>query len=447
MEMPEGAAGGVKIEMKEEPIEKQVSMGELMMLLMSIQQELRFRCEDHARELAMARREQDEANESWIARMDALEKSVQTARGEMCRLSGQIDDLQSPTQGGTAGPGGTPPAPVGPVKTPPVAVTPPPVAVTPPTPTQAASPPSAPLLTSTPSASRPSPAPASGATPRRPRPQEFDGRVSLEAYMAQFELLAQVQAWDEQEKAVQLAASLKGPAVEVLGQLNPTQRGSYATLVSALERRYGHQHQAEAYRARFRSRVRARGETLQMLAQDLEHLVRKAYPGAPESTTSLLLRDQFVDALQDQQLQIYVLQAHVGDMQQALARALEFESFIKKSAPGGRREQKEETYVRRNQMRGRDRKPRTAQFGGRCWGCGQQGHRRQECTTVPRSPRSLSADRGRQGSPSPCCWECGEAGHLARACPSTGAARRQGNGARLGQRGVGQPRPARPHSR
>ena len=433
----EGAEGGARYEETVE--EKPVTMAGLMVLLVGIQQELRDRCDNHTRELAEARQEHEAANESWIARLDDLETSVRTARGEMCRMSDRLDGLQPPAAGDTGGAGRlTPPAHVSPIPTPPVAVTPPP-------PANATSPPAAPAFTSTPAASRPAPAAAPGATPRRPRPQDFDGRVSLEAYLAQFELLAQAQAWDDQEKAVQLAASLKGPAVEVLGQMSAAQRGSYATLVGALERRYGHQHQAEAFRARFRSRVRASGETLQMLAQDLEHLVRKAYPGAPENTTSILLRDQFVDALQDQQLQIYVLQAHVVNMQQALARALEYESFIKKGVPGVRKEPKGETYVRRNQMRGRGQLH--GRFGGRCWGCGQQGHRRHECTAAPRSPRSLSADRGRQGSPSPCCWECGETGHLARTCPTAGVTRRQGNGARLGQRGVGQPRPSRPHSR
>ena len=52
--------------------------------------------------------------------------------------------------------------------------------------------------------------------PVRKKPQEFDGKVSWEAYRAQFELLAGQNHWDDQECAVQLATSLKGAAVEVL---------------------------------------------------------------------------------------------------------------------------------------------------------------------------------------------------------------------------------------
>lgn len=90
-----------------------------------------------------------------------------------------------------------------------------------------------------------------------------------------------------------------------MGHLTPLQRASYSTVKAALERRYGHQHQAEAFCARFRASVRRQGETLQQLAQELV-TCRCAYRGANEDLVSFLLRDQFVDALQDQPLQIYV---------------------------------------------------------------------------------------------------------------------------------------------
>ena len=463
MDAPEGAEGGAipKTEKEEAPTEvkteetmkqeRQPTTAELLCLLLSIQEELRVRCEGHARELASARWSHEEGYRRLTERMDVLEDSARFAYGEVSRLSNMVDDRRPGEERedscGGAGGAKTLPSPGSPAIPPPLSPVspPPPVSVTPPSPPLATRPAATqPTATSptTPPPRRPS-FNAPYTPPRRPRPQEFDGRVSLEAYMAQFELLAQAQAWDEREKAVQLAASLKGPAVEILGQLSMSQRASYATLVDALERRYGHQHQSEAYRARFRNRVRARDETLQQLAQDLEHLVRKAYPGAPEGTTSLLLRDQFVDALQDQQLQIYVLQAHVEDMQQALARALEFESFMRKGAAAAKRETRENTNVRRSHVRGRNKKPRSEQFGGRCWTCGQQGHRRAECPEAPRPSRSQSAERGRGGAQRACCWTCGQAGHLARSCMASG----QGNFSGAGRRGTGQPGPPRPHSR
>ncbi|MPC52583.1 hypothetical protein E2C01_046453 [Portunus trituberculatus] len=60
----------------------------------------------------------------------------------------------------------------------------------------------------------------------------------------------------------------------------------------------------------------------------MESLVRHAYPVALEEMVMVLSRDTFVDALEDQQVQIYVKQAHPADMQQTLARAMKFEAFL-----------------------------------------------------------------------------------------------------------------------
>ncbi|KAK4322225.1 hypothetical protein Pmani_007023 [Petrolisthes manimaculis] len=56
--------------------------------------------------------------------------------------------------------------------------------------------------------------------------------------------------------------------MEILGQLSVEERNSYRSLVGVLERRYGTLYQTEVYRARFWSRVQARGEPLQHLAHD-----------------------------------------------------------------------------------------------------------------------------------------------------------------------------------
>ncbi|MPC47414.1 hypothetical protein E2C01_041159 [Portunus trituberculatus] len=66
--------------------------------------------------------------------------------------------------------------------------------------------------------------------PSRRKPSEFDGKVAWEAYLAQFELLANAQAWDEDECALQLVSSLRGAAFEVLAHLTLVQRTSYTIL-------------------------------------------------------------------------------------------------------------------------------------------------------------------------------------------------------------------------
>ena len=251
---------------------------------------------------------------------------------------------------------------------------------------------------------------------RRRKPAEYDGKVAWEAYVAQFVMLATAQGWTEEERALQLATSLRGPALEILSHLPATKQASFTSLSEALQRRFGHSHQAEVYRAQLKKRARQKGETLSQLAQDVEALVRRAYPAAGEDMTTVLARDAFVDALQDHQLQIYVKQAHPGDLQVALARAMEFEAFLKTSS-------RLADYAKpRNDVRGRKAKVErkaasretSPEFGGRCWGCGEKGHRRDRC---PRGRRTRSLDRPKSGGFQTCCKDCGKSDHRSSACP------------------------------
>ncbi|XP_050697705.1 uncharacterized protein LOC126986067 [Eriocheir sinensis] len=252
-------------------------------------------------------------------------------------------------------------------------------------------------------------------------------------------MLAAAKGWDEAEKALQLATALRGPAVEVLGHLPPAQRASYGSMAEALWRRFGHHLQAEVYRARLKKRTRERGETLSQLAQDVKALVRRSYPAAPEEMIVVLARDFFVDALHDQQLQIYVKQAHPGDLQVALARALEFEAFLKTTSGLGAAPQP------RRDLRGRkakvekkatSRKASPDGFLGSCWGCGKKGHMRSRC---PRERRTRSLDRLSSDAFQPCCKDCGKSGHRSSACPKPKEVVQAGNPDRLEKGAESQP--------
>ena len=123
-----------------------------------------------------------------------------------------------------------------------------------------------------------------------------------------------------------LSTSLKSSALEILAHLTREERHSYTDLVSALETRFGTRFQTEVFRERFRKRRRNRGESLQELTQDLESMAYRAYPDASLEVRNILLKDQFVDSLGSERLQIQVKQARPVTLQEALARALEFES-------------------------------------------------------------------------------------------------------------------------
>ena len=107
-----------------------------------------------------------------------------------------------------------------------------------------------------------------------------------------------------------LAVSLKGPVLTVLSNLHPEGQRCYATLVAVLESRFGSAHQAELNRTKLRNRVRRREEGLPELAEDVERLARLAYPEAQPALLEVLVKDQFIDALSDEDMRLRIRQGH-----------------------------------------------------------------------------------------------------------------------------------------
>ncbi len=136
------------------------------------------------------------------------------------------------------------------------------------------------------------------------KPTIFDGRSSWEAYVTQFEIVAEINQWDGPDKAVFLATSLRGPALTVLSNLPSESRVHYPLLLAALESRFGNKRQSELHRMKLRNRVGRRDETLPELAEDIERLARLAYPEAPIEVLETLTKDQFIDALYDDEIRL-----------------------------------------------------------------------------------------------------------------------------------------------
>ncbi|MPC58325.1 Gag-Pol polyprotein [Portunus trituberculatus] len=144
--------------------------------------------------------------------------------------------------------------------------------------------------------------------------------------------------------------------------------------------------------------MRNRGESLQALAQDLDGTAHKAYPGAPPDMLNVLVRDQFVDALESVEFKIQVKQAQPKSLAEALARALEFESYVRSSTSNSRMEGSSRFRSQRAVL------GESGDFSGSCWNCGRVRHRAEDC----------SCSRTRR---IPRCWSCNKPGHLKRECP------------------------------
>ncbi|KAJ8362027.1 hypothetical protein AAFF_G00401760 [Aldrovandia affinis] len=99
------------------------------------------------------------------------------------------------------------------------------------------------------------------------------------------------------DKALQLAMCLTDDALPCLLLLSPEDRNRYETLVGALQRRFGQCLESGVLRNELGNRSRMPGESLRLLANDIESLTRRAYGHMPSEVQSELARDQFIRAL------------------------------------------------------------------------------------------------------------------------------------------------------
>lgn len=89
-------------------------------------------------------------------------------------------------------------------------------------------------------------------------------------------------------------------------------------LVGALQRRFRQYNLKDALRCEFKRRVRLSGESLPSLAHEIESLGRHAYGSMPSTIQSELECDQFIHALNPEELRVYVQLAHPVTLYEAL---------------------------------------------------------------------------------------------------------------------------------
>ena len=115
-------------------------------------------------------------------------------------------------------------------------------------------------------------------------------------------MLADLNGWTDDVKALYLAGCLNGSARSVLNDMDLQARYEYGKLDEALRERFGTDDQSELFKAKLRNRVKNKEETLQELVHDVRRLVRLAYPKAPVRTQEDLTKGQFIEALGDSEI-------------------------------------------------------------------------------------------------------------------------------------------------
>ena len=161
------------------------------------------------------------------------------------------------------------------------------------------------------------------------KPATYDGSGQWNDYLSHFESVSLLNEWDEMEKGLYLAASLRGLAQGVLGNQPRGERQSYAKLVKALQDRFSPLNQTELYRTQLRERKQRASESLPELGQDIRRLVNLAYPTAPDDVREILASEQFLDGLHNSEMRIKIKQTRPGCLNEAIQRAVELEAYYK----------------------------------------------------------------------------------------------------------------------
>ena len=243
----------------------------------------------------------------------------------------------------------------------------------------------------------------------------------------QFELVAELNRWGERTKALQLAASLRGPAQSVLADIEENKRRVYKSVVNSLEQRFGRANQTELFRTLLRNRSRKQGESIPELAHDIQRLLARAYPNASVDMKRTLAKEFFVDAIGDSDSRWKIYQSRPRNLEEAVSIAVELEAFTlaeqKKAAPPDPAQKK--FTVRAVTEEKEVKKAETAEegLGGALGIALAKGFSEltEHITALMKKEQRKNAsppyENRAERLKSIKCWNCGEMGHYKNNCP------------------------------
>jgi len=169
---------------------------------------------------------------------------------------------------------------------------------------------------------------------QRIKPNKFNGKGSVETFLAQFEVCADVNKWTELEKAAQLKCCLVDEAGTLIWDSGDSATVTYKGLIEKLQRRYGFSEQQEKFEVELRARRQKDGESIAELYQDVKCMMIKAYPG--ESSSALYERsakEYFLTAMRDRRMAAKIREREPTNLEAAFKHALRLEA-IKQSEQG-----------------------------------------------------------------------------------------------------------------
>ena len=161
------------------------------------------------------------------------------------------------------------------------------------------------------------------------RPKEFDGKEPVNSYLAHFNVCAEFNNWNDDERKSWLQWSLKDRARQVLWDVPSGITLNYTELSKALRQRFGSDHQQEIYKIELENRKRKTGESVSDLMQDVRRLMVLGYSSEQSSMWESVAINSFLSSLGDPQLALEIRKRSPATLDAAYRDALLLEGYYK----------------------------------------------------------------------------------------------------------------------
>ncbi|KAF8766552.1 Gypsy retrotransposon integrase-like protein 1 [Argiope bruennichi] len=158
------------------------------------------------------------------------------------------------------------------------------------------------------------------------KPLTFDRQTSWSVSKTQFDVGSSSNGWTDHVKASQLVASFRGSSAEVLQGIPAGNWADLTTIERALKFRFGDIRLTKFYRTELKTRWQKLGESLQVLAADVERLMSLAYAECPLDIRESLAAQYFVDAIRDEDTQHSTRLMDAKDLKSTLAYSMKYEA-------------------------------------------------------------------------------------------------------------------------
>jgi hypothetical protein len=139
------------------------------------------------------------------------------------------------------------------------------------------------------------------------RVMDYGGEPDVDNYLSQFNLIAEYNGWTDREKAIALAASLKGNARLVLPTDGLARTITFEQLCERLRESFGPVRQSSYHITALNAVTRRVRETVRALVDRLRPMARLAYPNIEDlAQREKLLIEPFIGALTDMEQRLFV---------------------------------------------------------------------------------------------------------------------------------------------